>query len=120
MTSMGGSWSGGLEGGERSRGEALAIGSEDFDRVLAGLQPVVRPGSPAAPLADRHHLAQHLGAVTVPDVLEKAVSEGGQLRVRVGGLAGEERIVRLRAADDVVVDDAAADRERNGPDGRSG
>jgi hypothetical protein len=31
--------------------------------------------------------------------------------VRVDGLAGAERIVRVRAADDVVVDDAAADRE---------
>src|SRR6187402_2381774 len=105
MESMSVSCCGRLEGGERSPCEALAIGCEDFDRVVAGLDPVVRPGAPAAPLADRHHLAQHLDAVALPDVLEKAVAEGRELGVRVDGLTGEERIARLRAPDDVVVDD---------------
>src|SRR5438045_3465579 len=109
-----------LEGDERPRCEAQAIGRENFDRVRAGLEPVVRPGPPAATLADRHHLAQHLDAVALPDVLEEAVAEAGELRVRVGRLAGQERIVRLRAADDVVVDDAAADGERDGTGGERG
>src|SRR5262245_55182437 len=105
MRSMSVSCCGRLEGGERSPCEALAIGREDFDRVLPGLQPVIRPGAPAAPFADRHHLAQHLDAVALPDVLEEAVSKAGDLRVRVRGLAGQERIAGLRAPDDVVVDD---------------
>ena len=71
--------SGGLEGGERSRCEALAVGREDFDRVVAGLEPVARPGAPAAAVADRHHLAQHLDAVALPHVLEEAGAEAGEL-----------------------------------------
>src|SRR5262252_6716006 len=102
MLSMSGSLIRRSVGDERARREALAAGGEDFDRVRAGLEPVIRPGAPATPLADRHHLAQHLDAVTLPDVLEEAVAEAGDLGVRVDGLAGEQRIVGLRPADDVV------------------
>src|SRR5262245_26685178 len=114
MPSMSVSWLGRLESRERSPCETLAIGREHFDRVVAGLEPVIGPGPPAAPFADRHHLAQHFHAVAFPDVLEKAVAKAGELRVRVDGFAGEERIAGLRAANDVVVDDAAADGERHG------
>src|SRR6476620_3723244 len=95
-----------LEGGERSRCETPAIGREDLDGVVARLEAVIGPGTPAASFADRHHLAEDLDAVTLPDVLEKSFAKAGELRVRVRGLAGEERIARLRASDDVVVDDA--------------
>src|SRR4051794_8719375 len=90
-----------LEGGERSRCEALAIGREDFDGVVAGLEAVIRPGAPAAALAYRHDLAQHLDTVARPHVLEEAGAEAGELRVRVGGLTRQERVARLRPTDDV-------------------
>src|SRR4249920_3238529 len=115
MESMSVSCCGRLEGGEGSPCEALAIGREDLDGVFAGREPVIRPGAPAAPLADRHHLAEHLDAVALPDVLEKAVTEAGDLRVRVDRLTGQERVAGLRASYDVVVDDAAADGERDQP-----
>src|SRR5262245_45125411 len=108
MTSMRVSCSGRLEGRERSPREALSVRGKDFDGVFAGLEPVIRPGAPAASLADRHHLAQHLDAVTLPEVLQETVAKAGDLRVRVDGLTGEEWIACLRAPYDGVVDDPAA------------
>ncbi len=100
--------------GEGVAREAAAVGREDLDDVVAGRDPVARPGAPATIGADRQVVARDLDAVARPDVLDELAALAGDRAVGVDGFTRSKRAVRALAVDDLPVDDAAAHADRVG------
>src|SRR6185312_15403725 len=90
------------------------VGTVELDGVGADLQLVVRPGLPAAVVADRHVVARHLDALVGPNVLDEAGAVAGDGRVGVDALAGREGVVGAGHPDQLAVDDPAPDLQRRG------